>query len=62
LVKGFYSSYTHFEFVREWGHYAFKVNEQQFDEIIERIKSENIVFGSVPRSVNDGKINHNYGG
>ncbi len=43
-------------------HYAFKVSEQQFDEIMKRIKSEDIVFGSGPRSVNDGKINHNYGG
>lgn len=43
-------------------HYAFKVSEQQFDEIMERIKSEDIVFGSGPRSVTDGKINHHYGG
>lgn len=43
-------------------HYAFKVSEQQFDEIFERIKSENIVFGSDPRSVNDGKINNNFDG
>lgn len=54
------------DFMNEEGfsslHYAFKVSEQQFDEIIERLKSENIVFGSGPRSVSDGKINKNYGG
>ncbi len=43
-------------------HYAFKVSEQQFDEILERIKLDNIVFGSGPSSVDDGNINHNYGG
>jgi len=43
-------------------HYAFKVNEQQFDEILARVKSDYIGFGSGPRSSNDGKINHNYGG
>jgi catechol 2,3-dioxygenase-like lactoylglutathione lyase family enzyme len=43
-------------------HYAFKVNDQQFDEIFERIKADNITFGSGPYSVDDGKINHNYGG
>jgi len=43
-------------------HYAFKVNNQQFDEIHERIKADNITFGSGPYSVDDGKINYNYGG
>ena len=43
-------------------HYAFKVNDQQFDEIFERVKSDNIRFGSGPRSSDDGKINNNYGG
>jgi len=43
-------------------HYAFKVNDQQFDEIFERVKSNNISFGSGPRSSDDGKINSNYGG
>ena len=43
-------------------HYAFKVNDQQFDEILKRVKSDNISFGSAPRSSNDGKINNNYGG
>ena len=43
-------------------HYAFKVNDQQFDEIFERVKSDNISFGSGPSSSDDGKINNNYGG
>ncbi len=43
-------------------HYAFKVNDQQFDEIFERVKSDNISFGSGPRSSDDGKINTSYGG
>ena len=43
-------------------HYAFKVSELQFDEILERIKLDNIVFGSGPSLVDDGNINHNYCG
>lgn len=36
-------------------HYAFKVNDQQFDEILDRIKLDNITFGSGPYSSDDGK-------
>jgi len=43
-------------------HYAFKVNDQQFDEILQRIKSENVSFGSGPSSLSDGKINNDHGG
>lgn len=43
-------------------HYAFKVNDQQFDEILDRVKSDNISFGSGPRSSDDGKINRYYNG
>jgi len=43
-------------------HYAFKVSDQQFDEIFERVKSESISYGSAPQSSDDGKINNNYGG
>lgn len=43
-------------------HYAFKVSEQQFDEIFYRIKTGNIKFGSSPNSQDDGKINNLYGG
>jgi catechol 2,3-dioxygenase-like lactoylglutathione lyase family enzyme len=43
-------------------HYAFKVSEVQFDEILERIKANKVRFGSGPSSVDDGKINHDHGG
>ncbi len=43
-------------------HYAFKVSETQFDEILERIKSENIQFSSDPYSAKDEVINHDYDG
>ena len=43
-------------------HYAFKVNDLQFDEIIERLNTENICFGSGPSAASDGKINNNFGG
>ena len=38
-------------------HYAFKVSDEQFDEILERIKKEGISFGSGPRSRDNGQIN-----
>jgi catechol 2,3-dioxygenase-like lactoylglutathione lyase family enzyme len=43
-------------------HYAFKVSDLQFDEILARIKRENISYGSGPRSRNDMKINNHYNG
>ncbi|HNO75049.1 VOC family protein [Nitrosomonas mobilis] len=43
-------------------HYAFKVSEQEFDDIFERIKAENIKYGSGPGTADDMAINHNYGG
>lgn len=43
-------------------HYAFKVNDQQFDEILDRIKLDNITFGSGAYSSDDGEINNRYGG
>ena len=43
-------------------HYAFKVNDQQFDEIFERIKSEVKVYGSSPSTEDDVKINNDHGG
>ncbi len=43
-------------------HYAFKVSEDQFDEILGRIKTESVAFGSGPFSFDDGKINNNDGG
>lgn len=43
-------------------HYAFKVSEQEFDDIFGRIKTENIKYGSGPGTADDMAINHNYGG
>ncbi|MBL4836160.1 MAG: VOC family protein [Kordiimonadaceae bacterium] len=47
-------------------HYAFKVSDQDFDAIFERIQTQNIRFGSGPFKVSNGKyddkINHLYGG
>lgn len=43
-------------------HYAFKVNDQQFNEILERIKKEGISFGSGPSSLEDGNTNNNDNG
>lgn len=42
-------------------HYAFKVSEQEFDEIFARLKAENIKYGSGPFDP-DMSINHNDGG
>ena len=43
-------------------HYAFKVSDQEFDDIFGRIKAENIKYGSGPDTADDMDINHNYGG
>lgn len=43
-------------------HYAFKVTETEFDQIFERIKAENIPYGSGPLDSENKEINHNYGG
>ena len=39
-------------------HYAFLATDQEFDEIFGRLKSEGVVYGSGPRSVEDMEINH----
>lgn len=46
----------------ESNHYAFKVSEQEFDEIFERLRTETIKYGSGPNEVDNTTINHNYGG
>jgi catechol 2,3-dioxygenase-like lactoylglutathione lyase family enzyme len=46
----------------EGHHYAFVVNDQEFDEIFDRLKSEHIAYGSGPSSSTDGDINHRRGG
>jgi|SRR3981189_2977028 catechol 2,3-dioxygenase-like lactoylglutathione lyase family enzyme len=43
-------------------HYAFKVNEEEFDGIFERIKREGIPYGSGPFSSEDMRINHDSAG
>ena len=43
-------------------HYAFKVSEHEFDEIFERLKAENIPYGSGPFEPENMQINHNDGG
>lgn len=43
-------------------HYAFKVNDQQFEKIFKCIKTNNIAFGSGPYADKDGKINNRHGG
>lgn len=44
-------------------HYAFKVSEQEFDEIFARILAEGLRYGSAPGpKLYDMQINHNRGG
>jgi catechol 2,3-dioxygenase-like lactoylglutathione lyase family enzyme len=43
-------------------HYAFKVDEKDFDAIFERILDEKVPYGSGPRSPDDMQINHRNGG
>jgi catechol 2,3-dioxygenase-like lactoylglutathione lyase family enzyme len=43
-------------------HYAFKVSEQNFDTIFERLKMENIKYGSGPYNPKNMKINYNNDG
>jgi len=43
-------------------HYAFLVDEEQFDAIFARIESEGVRYGSGPGSHTDGQINHRLGG
>lgn len=46
----------------ESNHYAFKVSEQEFDEIFARLEAEKLNYGSGPSESENMKINHNYGG
>jgi catechol 2,3-dioxygenase-like lactoylglutathione lyase family enzyme len=47
---------------RESHHYAFHIDDAEFDAIFERIKARGIPYGSGPFSPDDGKINHRRGG
>ena len=46
----------------ETHHYAFKVNESEFDEIFGRILEAGLVYGSEPFSPENMEINHWNGG
>jgi len=46
----------------EGHHYAFLVNDQEFDEIFGRIKDEQVRFGSQPNAPANGEINNRRGG
>ncbi len=39
-------------------HYAFLVTDQEFDDILGRVKAEGMAYGSGPRSQDDMQINH----
>jgi catechol 2,3-dioxygenase-like lactoylglutathione lyase family enzyme len=43
-------------------HYAFKVDEAEFDGIFDRVRAEGIAYGSGPGALDDMKINHRRGG
>jgi catechol 2,3-dioxygenase-like lactoylglutathione lyase family enzyme len=43
-------------------HYAFQVNDAEFDSIFERIKQAGLTYGSAPWSLDDGKLNDWNGG
>ena len=45
-----------------WIHLAFKVTEEQFDEIFQRIKDKELTYGSSPNRLDDMKNNDYYGG
>jgi catechol 2,3-dioxygenase-like lactoylglutathione lyase family enzyme len=43
-------------------HYAFHVNDAEFDAIFERVKDAGLAFGSTPWSPDDGRLNDWGGG
>jgi catechol 2,3-dioxygenase-like lactoylglutathione lyase family enzyme len=43
-------------------HYAFHVNDDEFDAIFGRVRKEGITFGSTPWSLDDGELNDWGGG
>jgi hypothetical protein len=42
-------------------HYAFLVNEQEFDGIFDRLKAEGVIYGSQPNAPQNGEINTRLG-
>jgi catechol 2,3-dioxygenase-like lactoylglutathione lyase family enzyme len=43
-------------------HYAFHVNDQEFDQIFARVKQAGLEYSSDPTHQNKGQINHRNGG
>ena len=43
-------------------HYAFLVSDEEFDAILQRIRSKGIAFSADPLHTKVGEINHNEGG
>ena len=43
-------------------HYAFHVDDAEFDAILQRVKTAGLAFGSSPWSLDDGKLNDWSGG
>ncbi len=43
-------------------HYAFKVSEDEFDEVFSRVKEQGLTYGSGPGTSDDMQINHWNGG
>ena len=39
-------------------HYAFLASDEEFDAILQRVRDEEVAFGSGPRSRTDWQINH----
>ena len=43
-------------------HYAFKVDEARFDDIMARITAEGVAYGSLPYALDNRQVNHRRGG
>jgi hypothetical protein len=41
-------------------HFAFLASDQEFDEILERVKAEGVAYGSGPGQQDDMEINHKH--
>ena len=46
----------------DWHHYAFHVNDEEFDSILNRVQAAGLPYGSTPWSLDDKLINHWKGG
>jgi catechol 2,3-dioxygenase-like lactoylglutathione lyase family enzyme len=43
-------------------HYAFYVDDAEFDAVLQRVKAAGLLFGSAPWSIEDGELNDWNGG